>query len=80
MKDPKTIDDAGEMVETYNSLQDDVGRNHKVCSVSFLDNSIQKDPKSKWSLAPDTKEKACVTAKEVEQIIESRINCNKERK
>ena len=30
MKDPKTIDDAHEMVETYNSLRDDVGRNQKV--------------------------------------------------
>ena len=39
MKDPKTIDDACEMVETYNSLQDDVGRNQKARSVSFLDNS-----------------------------------------
>ena len=73
MKDPKTIDDAREMVETYNSLRDDVGRNQKVRSVSFRDNPNQKDPKSKWSMATDTKEKTCVTAKEVEQIIERKI-------
>ena len=78
MKHPKTNDDACEIIETYNSLQDDVGRNKKVRSVSFLDNSNQKDPKSKWSIGADTQEKACVTAKEVEQIKESRINCNNE--
>ena len=80
MKYPKTSDGARVMVETYNSLQDDVGRNQKVRSVSFLDNSNQKDTKSKWSMAADTKEKACVTDKEVEQITESSKNCNKERK
>ena len=44
MKDPKIIDDGCEMVETYNSLRDDVGRNQWVLSVSFWDNSNQKDP------------------------------------
>ena len=73
MKDPKTINDAREIVKTYNSLLDDVGKNQKVRSVSFRDNSNQKDPKSKWSMATDTKEKTCVTAKEVEQIIERKI-------
>ena len=57
MKDPKSIADAREMVETYNRVQDNVGRNQKVHSVSFLDNSNQKDPKSKWSVASDTKER-----------------------
>lgn len=34
MKDPKTVDDAREMVETYNSLRDDVGRGQRIRSVN----------------------------------------------
>ena len=41
MKDPKTIDDAREMVETYNSLRDDVGRSQRVAQLSL------KGPKRK---------------------------------
>ena len=73
MKDPKTTDDARVMLETYNSLRDDVGRNQKVRSVRFEDNSDKKDAKSKRSTAEDTKEKGCVTAKEVEQMTEMKL-------
>ena len=71
MKDPKTIDDAREMVETYNSLRDDVGRSQKVRTVSFRDSQNQN-----WSKEYDTK-KGCVTAKEVEQMIERKMQGQK---
>lgn len=75
MKDPKTIDDAREMVETYYSLRDYVGRNQKVRSVRFEDTSDQKNTKAKrQSTMEDPKESGCLTAKEVERMIEMKLN------
>ena len=78
MKNPQTIDDAREMVETYNSLRDDVGRTQKVRTVKFEEPVEAKKVTLKMPPKPkDNPTSRCITAKEVEQIIERKLNAEK---
>ena len=78
MKNPQIIDDALEMVKTYNSRRDDVGRTQKVCTVKFEEPveakkvTLKMPPKPKYN--PTSR---CIIAKEVEQIIERKLNAEK---
>lgn len=74
MKDPQTIDDAREMVETYNSLRDDVSRGQKVRMVKF-DVPTTNNPGTEARPAnyPPKEEKNCVTLAEVEKLLSEKF-------
>ena len=74
MKDPKTIDDAREMVETYNSLRDDVSRSQRVRSVKF-EGVQEKEGESqrRQQKQPTKVVQGCITAEDVEKIIEMKL-------
>ncbi|MEW8548036.1 MAG: hypothetical protein AB2693_31420 [Candidatus Thiodiazotropha sp.] len=74
MKDPKTIDDAREMVETYNSLRDDVGRSQRVREVKFADVSNKEKLIQKRQIKPNLKESSqCPTVEEIDKLIEQKL-------
>ena len=74
MKDPKTIDDAREMVETYNSLRDDVGRGQRIRSVnvdvgSDKGRANQRRPQKQEAKNGDR----CVTTEDVKRLIDQKL-------
>lgn len=74
MKDPQTIDDAREMVETYNSLRDDVSRGQKIRMVKFEDSTTNNPgTKTKAMNVQQKEEKNCVTISEVEKIVAEKL-------
>ena len=74
MKDPKTIDDAREMVETYNSLRDDVGRSQRVREVKFADISNKEMLLQRRQIKPNIKEDSkCLTVEEIDKLIEQKL-------
>ena len=74
MKDPKTIDDAREMVETYNSLRDDVGRSQRVRSVKFEDNPSKEQSSHNRQMKSVPKETSkWVTAEDIDRIIDMKL-------
>lgn len=74
MKDPKTIDDAREMVETYNSLRDDVGRSQRVREVKFADMSNKEMLMQRRQTKPNIKETPkCLTVEEIDKLIEQKL-------
>lgn len=74
MKDPQTIDDAREMVETYNSLREDVGRGQKVRMVKFEEPRNTDGVNPKPVKTAQKKEQTCtMTMAEVEKIVADQL-------
>ena len=77
MKNPKTIDDAREMVKTYNSLRDDVGRSQRVREVKFVDISNKEILLQRRQMKPNIKDSKCLTVEESDNLIEQKLKQNR---
>lgn len=79
MKDPRTIDDAREMVETYNSLRDDMGRSQRVRSVKFEDDSNKELSNQRRQMKSNIKETTkWVTLEDIDRLIDLKLKEKRE--